>query len=172
MTTTIPPLDGLAEIDADWTFLSKEIHPGVDLSLPEVYLKWYDIRAADQEPTPEVSDAAREYIRGESAVGGLEFHKELGYVLLHREGEKYFMIIAVWRGRDELWTGIFSQNDEGAFQPYPVKPGLLRATQSVAELDATAHERRAWSRYLHSDRSEAAKRAYVEDYCTGIVGIP
>jgi hypothetical protein len=57
--------------------------------------------------------------------------------------------------------------DTEAFQVYPTREGILRPTQCVLELDATSHERRAWSRYLRSSRDEAAKLAYQEDRCTG-----
>jgi hypothetical protein len=171
VTKTDPMLDELAEIPADWAHTAKRIYPGVDLSLPGAYLKWYDIREEGQAATPEVSDEARDYLRAEVAAGRIQFQQELGYALLHLDGGGYYLIVAVWRAKDELWTGIFYRAADG-FKAYPVKPDALRATQNVVELDATAHERRAWSRYLRSARDEAAKRAYIEDYCTGVVGTP
>ena len=84
----------------------------------------------------------------------------------HRDGDKFFMIVCVWRQRDEMWSGIYFKDQEG-FQPYVYKPGPLRATGAVTELDAVAHERRGWSRYLTSARDTAAKRAYLDDVCTG-----
>jgi hypothetical protein len=169
VTEPIPVLRELAEIPADWTHVEKRIYPGKDLDLPGAYLKWYDIREADEPATPEITEEAREYLRAEAAAGRIEFKQELGYAMLHVDGG-YYLIVAVWR-KDELWTGIFFRDTDG-FKVYPAKPGLLRATQSVVELDCTAHERRAWSRYLRSARDEAAKRTYIEDYCTGAVGPP
>jgi len=169
VTEPIPVLRELAEIPADWKHIYKEIHPGKDLEVAGAYLKWYDIREADEAATPEISEEAREYLRAEAAAGGIEFKQELGYAMLHVDGG-YYLIVGVWR-KDELWTAIFFRDTDG-FKPYPAKPGLLRATQSVVELDTTAHERRAWSRYLRSARDEAAKRTYIEDYCTGVVGPP
>jgi hypothetical protein len=166
MISTIPVLEELAEYPADWTHRDKQIYPGPNLTLPDACLKWYDIRRADQEATPEVSEEAREFLRTEAAGGRLEFRKELGFVLLHRDGEKYFMLVCVWRDKNEMWQGLFYKDDSG-FLPYPPKPGPLRPTQCVIELDATSHERRGWSRYLRSARDTAAKQAYLDDICTG-----
>ncbi|SEM10107.1 hypothetical protein [Streptacidiphilus jiangxiensis] len=165
-TQTVANLDELAEYPADWQHTEKRIHPGENLSLPDAYLKWYDIRTADQDATPEVSDEAREFLRTEAAEGRVEFRKEFGHVLLHRCDEKYFMIVCVWRNKNEMCQTIYYKDDAG-FLPYVGAPGTLRATQEVVELDATSHERRAWSRYLLSDRSAAAKQAYIDDACTG-----
>jgi hypothetical protein len=166
MTQAIACLDELAEYPADWSHGGKQIYPGENLILPDAYLKWYDIRRAAQAATPEVSDEAREFLRAEAAAGRLEFRKELGFVLLHREGEKYFMLLCVWRDKNEMWQGLFYK-DSGGFLPYPAKPGPMRPTQCVIELDATSHERRGWSRYLRSARDAAAKQAYIDDVCTG-----
>jgi hypothetical protein len=171
VTNAIPVLDELAEVPSGWVHVEKRIHPGEDLVVPGAYFKWYDIREAAQEATPEISEQARDYLRSEVDAGNMVFRNELGFAMLHRDGG-YYLIVAVWRSKDELWTGIFFRDEDGAFKKYPVKPDALRATMNVVELDATAHERRAWARYLRSARDEAAKRAYIEDYCTGVVGTP
>ncbi|MGK5729479.1 hypothetical protein [Streptomyces sp. URMC 124] len=166
MTRTKSSLDGLADYPADWAHRAKRIFPGEPLYLPGACLKWYDIRGADQDATPKVSAEARDFLAAETAAGQLEFHQELGFVLLHRDGAKYFMLVCVWRDRNEMWQGLYYKDDAG-FLPYPPKAGFLRPTQSIEELDATAHERRGWSRYLLSARDHAAKQAYLGDLCTG-----
>ncbi len=65
-----------------------------------------------------------------------------------------------------MWQTLYCRGDDG-FQPYPPRDGQLKPTQNIFELDATAHERRAWSRYPTSARVEVAKLAYLEDRCTG-----
>ncbi|KOX03164.1 MULTISPECIES: hypothetical protein [Micromonospora] len=166
MTQTISHLDDLAEYPSDWKHQDKQIFPGENLAVPGGYLKWYDIRLADQEATPEVSDEARAFLRAEVEAGRLEFRKEIGFVMLHRDGAKYFMLVCVWRDKTEMWQGLYYKDQEG-FLPYPPKPGFLRPTQEVVELDCTSHERRGWSRYLQSNRDAAAKQAYIDDACTG-----
>ncbi|MEU8827782.1 hypothetical protein [Streptomyces sp. NPDC048636] len=166
MTQTVSQLTELAEYPADWSHQPKEIFPGDPLVLSGACLKWYDIRRPEVAATPEVSSEAREFLSAEVAAGRLEFRKEMGFVLLHRDGAKYFMLVCVWRDKNEMWQGLYYKDDAG-FLPYPPKPGFLRPTQCVMELDATSHERRAWSRYLRSDRKTAAKQAYLDDACTG-----
>jgi hypothetical protein len=173
VTEPIPVLRELAEIPADWTYVYRQIDPGKDLAIPGAYLKWYDIRIPEDPAFPEVSEEAREYLRTEAAAGNIAFKQDLGYAMLELEESGYYLIVCVWR-TEELYTGIFVRDTNG-FTRYPLKPetpDTLHATQSVAELDCTAHERRAWSRYLRSARDEAAKRTYIEDYCTGVVGAP
>lgn len=158
-------LDGYADY-GDWIHPVHHSTPGGHLVLPGARLKWYDIRAAGQEETPDVSAAAREFLRAETAAGVLEFHRELGYVLLHRCGADYYVMqVCVWRDRNELVQAIYAR-DGGGWQPYEQEPGLQLATQDVVELDVTAHERRAWSVYLRSARDTAAKRAYLDDFDT------
>ncbi|MEV5880314.1 hypothetical protein AB0L75_40215 [Streptomyces sp. NPDC052101] len=165
-TMSVENLDELAAYPADWQHTEKRIHPGEHLSLPDACLKWYDIRAVDQEATPEVTEEARAFLRTEAAEGRLEFRKEFGFVLNHRCGDKYFMIVCVWRNKNEMCQAIYAR-DESGYAPYQAAPGTLRATQEVVELDATSHERRGWSRYLQSSRDAAAKQAYLDDACTG-----
>lgn len=169
MTKAITELSELADIPDEWVHVAKRIYPGEDLRLPGAYLKWYDIREEGEEAAPAISEQARQYLRDQAESGELEFENELGYAQLHHDGG-YYLIVGLWR-KDELWTAIFFL-DGDEFKRYPAKPGAFRATQNVVELDTTAHERRAWARFLRTDRGEAAKRAYIEDYCTGVVGVP
>lgn len=167
MTQATSYLDDLGELPAGFAHVSKQAHPGKPLSLPEVYLKWYDLRDADQPATPQVSDEARDFLAAESAAGRLDFKKGFGFVILHKDGAKFFMIVNLWH-EDERWQGIFFKDQQG-FQVYPLPDGVLRPTQCIVELDITAHERRAWSRYLHSARDTAAKQTYAHDLMSGQV---
>ncbi|WP_409464613.1 hypothetical protein [Amycolatopsis sp. GA6-003] len=158
----------LAEISADYQHVEKSIVPADDLSLPGAHLKWYDIYLAGRDTPAEIRDQAREFLRAEVEAGQLEFRDELGYAMLHLDGEGYFLLVVVWRNTNEMWQTLYGR-DENGFHPYPPKEGALKPTQNIFELDCTAHERRAWSRYLTSARDEAAKRAYIDDKCTGIL---
>jgi hypothetical protein len=158
-------LAGYAEYPG-WTHLAQQYHPAGRLSLPGAHLKWYDIRGAEQDATPEVSDEARAFLRAEEAAGRLAFREELGFVLLHRCGERYILIAGVWRDRNELVQVIYLRDDAG-FQPYQHEPGLQQATQDVDEFVVTCHESRAWLTYLRSDRDAAAKPADLDDVAPG-----
>ncbi|RJQ75783.1 hypothetical protein D5S17_20505 [Pseudonocardiaceae bacterium YIM PH 21723] len=158
----------LAEIPAGYTHTEKSIVPADDLILPGAHLKWYDIYLAGRDTPAEVRDQAREFLKTEVDAGRLEFRDELGYAMLHLDGEGYFLLVIVWRNTNEMHQVLYGLGEDG-FHPYPPKEGAFKPTQNVFELDCTSHERRAWSRYLTSARDEAAKKAYIADYCTGIL---
>ncbi|MGH3778408.1 MAG: hypothetical protein ACRDRR_22140 [Pseudonocardiaceae bacterium] len=168
MTQSISLLDELATIPTDYQHVEKSIVPADDLSLPGAHLKWYDIYLADRVTAAEIRHEARDFLRSEVDAGRLEFRNELGYAMLHLDGEGYFLLVCVWRNINEMWQVLYGR-DENGFHLYPLKDGALKPTQNVFELDATAHERRAWSRYLTSAMDEAAKQAYIADRCTGVL---
>lgn len=162
-------LGKLAEYPSDWTHVTKHITPGKVLDLPGACLKWYDIHLPGQAVHADVRDQAKAFLSAEAAAGRLVFQQEFGFVLLHRDGEKHFMLVSVWRDKNEMWQWLSFKDVTGGFRPYPRRESLLQPTRDIYELDATAHERRAWSRYLCSARDEDAKRAYIEDRCTGVL---
>jgi hypothetical protein len=160
-------LSALAEYPADWKHGKKLITPGTELELPAACLKWYDIHLPEKEVPAAVRQEARAFLVAETSAGRLAFDNELGFVMLHRDGDKYFMLVTVWRNKNEMWQWLSYKDLTGGFQPYPQRDSLLKPTRDIYELDCTAHERRAWSRYLSSSRGLDAKRAYIEDRCTG-----
>lgn len=163
-------LEEFAAFPNAWTHVEKLVTPGPDLALPGAYLKWYDIHVASAEVPTATRDQARAYLLAETSAGRLVFQDELGFVMLHRDGSQYFMLVSVWRNKNELWQWLSQSDSTGVFQGYPRREGLLQPTRDIYELDCTAHERRAWSRYLSSSRDGAAKQTYVEDRCVGVLG--
>ncbi|MET9295713.1 hypothetical protein [Streptomyces sp. NPDC003077] len=168
MTQALPQLADLGNIPADYVHVRKNIRPADLLTVPGAIFKWYDVYADDRDVPKDVREEAREYLAAEAAAGRLELRGEIGFTLLHRAGDKYFLLVCVWRNNNEMWQGLFYKDDAG-FLPYPLHEGVPRPTQEVVELDATSHERRGWSRYLQSTRDEAAKRAYLDDLCRGFL---
>jgi len=168
MTQAISQLNELAAIPAGYRHPEKSIVPADDLSLPNAHLKWYDVYLPDRVIPDSIRDEAREFLRAEAGAGRIEFRGELGYALLHLDGEGFFLLVCVWRNINEMWQVLYGRDDDG-FHLYKAKEGALKPTQNIFELDATAHERRAWSRYLTSARDAEAEHAYIEDRCTGIL---
>jgi hypothetical protein len=159
---------GLAAILSEYQHVEKSIVLADDLGLPGAHLEWYDIYLADRITPAEIWDETRMFLRSEVDAGRLEFRNELGYAMLHLDGDCYFLLVFVWRNVNEMWQVLYGR-DESGFHPYPPKDGALKPAQNIFELDATAHERRAWSRYLTSARDEAAKQTYLADRCTGVL---
>jgi hypothetical protein len=168
MTQAITDLDDLATIPEDYRHVEKRIVPADDLPLPKARLKWYDVCLAERVVPDQIRNEARDFLRAEAEAGRVEFRGEFGYALLHLDGEAYFLLVCVWRNINEMWQVLYGRDDNG-FHLYRAKDGALKATQNIFELDATAHERRAWSRYLASARDADAKRAYLADLCTGVL---
>jgi hypothetical protein len=154
MTTDLANYPGYVHLD-------KQCYPGDELAVERGRLKWAEIRRADEAPDPAVTASARAYLTKKLAL-----KDELGFVLLHRDGGLHFLVVGVWRNTDSLWSGIYRETLDG-WEEYPRAAGHLQPAQCVVEGDAISHERRAWSRYLRSDRDAAAKQAYLDDGCTG-----
>jgi hypothetical protein len=160
----------LGGVSEDYRHHPKTLDPLEGLAVPGGYLKWYDIHHAAQPIASATRDAARDFLRSEATSGRLDLRDELGFVLLHRCGEAfYFLIVCTWRNANELWQTIYQRDGDGPFEAFPHSGEPHRGTQCVWELGATNHERLAWSRYLHSDRDETGKRAYLADVCAGEV---
>ena len=155
----------------DYQHVSKLIRPGPRLALGDTVLKWHDVAPADAPVPREVRDLARGGLREAYASGALGLSGELGFVILHRCGESfYFLIVATWRNDNEVWTTVWAKDgeEERRFRPWPIADGH-HPTFCVWELGAVWHEQQAWSRYLRSERDEAARQAYLRDTYEGAV---
>lgn len=149
----------MISVASDYVHIRKRLSSGERLSLPGVGFKWYDLHAEDREIPEAVRKEARDFVADHLAeitpVG------ELGFVILHRVGDAYLLLVCTWRNENELWETVYGKA-EGAF-------GLLRfdethkGTYCVWELGAVLHEQQAWIRYLLSARDDAARQAYLAD---------
>jgi hypothetical protein len=164
----IPNLDALGDIDAEkYRHVAKLVESSDDLSLPTAYLKWYDIRREDLVVDPDVRLRARDFIAVEAEVGGLVLDNELGFVIFHRSGDGYFLIVCTWRNANEMHQTMWYADANG-FALVPRNTPHI-PTQCVWELGVTSHERRAWSTFLFSARDNDAKVRYIQDRCHGQV---
>jgi hypothetical protein len=157
-------LEQIGGVRRDYRHVSKLVRPGPRLTLDDAVLKWYDI-APDDAPVPsEIRRLARSGLRAASKSGALALSGDLGFVILHRCGESfYFLLVSTWRNDNELWETVWAKDgeDDPAFRPWPIE-GTHRPTFCVWELGAVWQEQRAWSRYLCSERDDAAKEDYLE----------
>lgn len=153
---------------AGYSHYPKAVTPGLPAPAGDGLLKWYDIAEAATPVTRETSALAQRFLAAETATGRLKLKGELGFVILHRCGSDFhFLLVSLWRNANELWETVYAKTSEAPdFSLFPL-PGPHRATFCVWELAAVNHERLAFSRYLHSARDEAAKRAYLGDMYEG-----
>ena len=165
----IPHLARLGNVVPEgYTYYEKLVTAGEDLSLPQAYLKWYDIYAPGAEITAAEGARSRAFLAAEVAAGRLALEGDLGFVLLHRAGPGLLLLVITWRQTNELWESIFVQDAAaaGGYRPLTFANGQW-GTYCVWELGPIWHERHAWVRFLSSPRDEAAKLAYVNDRFVG-----
>ena len=165
----IPYLESFGNVVPEgYAYSQKLVTPGQDLSLPNAYLKWYDIRPPDVEITQEQVAESRAFVAAE--VERLQFAGELGFVLLHRAGPVLLLLLTTWRNTNELWESLYVKEvaRAGGYAPIEFEQSH-RATFCVWELGPVWHERHAWVRFLSSKRDQEAKLAYVNDRFAGKV---
>jgi hypothetical protein len=141
----------------------KLAEPQPSIMLGDAVLKWYDIAPLDAPVPLAIRALARRCLRDARKAGTLDVGDELGFVILHRCDEDfYFLLVSTWRNENELWETVWAKCGEADvfFHPWP-SDGAHRPTFCVWELGAVAHERDAWTEYLHSARDDAARRAYL-----------
>jgi len=165
----IPNLGGLGNVVPEgYEYYKKHVVPGEDLSLPTLYLKWYDIFPPGNEISSEHAAESRAFI--ETQVDKLNLAGELGCVLLHRAGSVLLLMIITWRNTNELWESVYvkdlNQTDGYELTKFDTSH---RGTYCVWELAAVWHERHAWVRFLSSKRDDEAKLAYINDRFSGLI---
>ena len=155
-------------VDEDYHHVTKQIAPRDPLLAPDAYLKWYDLCRVDQSISTSADAEAREFLLAEIAAGRLPISGDLGFVINHLSGEHIFLLLVfTWRGNNEMWETAYFKDVREA-QPFRLIPQEThRGVICVWEFGAVRHEHEAWTRYLRSDRDEAAKRAYVETQYAG-----
>src|SRR5881296_1563488 len=92
----VPQLSDFGNVVPDgYTYYQKRVTPREDLSLSNVYFKWYDIYPVDVEITPAQRAESRTFVAAEAQR--LQFANELGFVLLHRAGSALLLMVMTWR---------------------------------------------------------------------------
>lgn len=147
----------------------KQAVPQAPVQTGSALLKVYHLEKSGEPVPPPLAQVARNWLAS-WAPDALEAG-DCGFVILHRCGADFhFLLPAIWRGANEAWEAVaFHHGDMSRFErfdpAYPV-PGdatPVRPTFCVWELAIVAHEARAWSRFLASDRDEAAFAAWRDD---------
>jgi hypothetical protein len=167
----IAKLDGLGNgVPEGYQYYEKLVRPGEALSLPNAYLKWYDLYAPDIEITQEQVEESRAFLEAEVAGGRLKLEGELGFVILHRVESGLLLLLTTWRNTNEMWESVFFREvgQVGTYSPIVFKDSH-KGTYCVWELGVIWHERNAWVRFLSSKRDVEAKLEYLNDRFIGRV---
>lgn len=144
--------------------------PREPLVLPDAIFKWYHVHRAGGVVPDEMDGEARAVIADALAGGVWDPSYGLNFAVLHLSTAQAFLIAGVWRGHQELWGRIYAK----ALAPNTPFTRIDTTGEDaplgcVWELGAICHERLAWTRYLFSDRTAEAKRAWLEDVYAGQV---
>ncbi len=143
--------------------------PAEPLVLPGAIFKWYHVHRQGAA-VPTVMDAEARSVIAEAAVGPWKPEYGLGFALLHLSTAHAFLTAGVWRGHQEMWERIHYK-ELGSGGPF-IRPDMTGEDVPAAcvwELGVICHERMAWHRYLFTDRSDAAKHAWLADTYSGKV---
>lgn len=153
----------MTSVSPNYVHVRKRLSAGEGIELPGVGFKWYDLRREDREIGDDVRKEAREFLRTE--IGGITPRGELGFVILHRVGDAYLLLVCTWRNDNELWETVYFKDSAG-FELMPFRE-VAKGTYCVWEMGAILHEQQAWIRYLFSTRDAEAARAYLADLHPG-----
>jgi hypothetical protein len=155
----------------DYLHDAKLARPARSLTLGETALKWYDVAPAEAPIPRHVGELARRGLQDAAESGALALSGDLGFVILHRcGGDFYFLLVSTWVNDNELWETVWAKDGDAdpEFHPWPLE-GTHRPTFCVWELGVVHHEQQAWSRYLRSERDEAARQVYLLSSYEGAV---
>ena len=144
--------------------------PRPPILLHETIFKWYHVHREGTVVPDDMDAEARSVLTEAMASGAWDPSYGLNIALLHLSTAHAFLIAGIWRGHQELWARHYVKAlaTNGPFTR--IDPSGQDAPMAcVWELGVICHERQAWSRYLFSDRTDAAKRSWLEDVYAGRV---
>lgn len=147
----------------------KVISPGDPFAPANALLKWYGIGFEHRAIAAELEEQARTFLLEELDSGNLTLDNELGFVILHDCGDVVFLIVATWRGSNELWETVYVMDTFNGDSFAPLAAGTHRPTFCVWEMGAVWHETQAWSRYLYSARGYSDRDTWLADSDSGAI---
>ncbi|WPO92098.1 hypothetical protein [Chryseobacterium sp. HR92] len=127
--------------------------------------KWYDLADDPAEISPQDIHNARLCI--EYAEEDFQNIDDLGFVIMHRCGENYLLLVCTWRSENELWESVY-YDGSGNFEIWDRNKTHL-PTYCVWEMGIVYHESQSWKKYLGSGREENDKEEYLNAVFEGEV---
>lgn len=144
---------------------SKHVSSKGIFALGTTRFKWYDLaeNLADISPL-DISNAK---ICIENAVENFQNKEDLGFVILHRCGKNYLLLVCTWRRENELWESVY-YDGSGTFEVWD-RNTIHLPTYCVWEMGIVYHESQSWKKFLGTDRSEIHQQHYLDDLFEGEV---
>ena len=165
---TTANLSELGNLPAAYRHEWRVAAPREPLLLPNAIFKWYHVHREGIPVPPQMDADARAVIAGAMAEGEWDPSYGLNFALLHVSTTGAYLIAGVWRGHQELWERIYAKDlaTDGPFTRIDAG-GEDAPAGCVWEMAVICHERMAWIRYLFTERTDADKRAWLEDLYAG-----
>lgn len=147
------------------SYPSKYAQPKGIFTVGKTKFKWYDLASDPSEVSQQDIDSARVCI--ENAEENFKNIDDLGFVIMHRCGENYLLLVCTWRSENELWESVY-YDGSGKFEIWDRNKTHL-PTYCVWEMGIVYHESQSWKKYLGSGREEKDKEEYLNDFFEGEV---
>lgn len=147
------------------TYPSKYAAPKGLFNVGKTRFKWYDLATDPSEITPQDIYNAQACI--ENSAENFQKVEDLGFVIMHRCGEHYLLLVCTWRSENELWESVY-YDGSGNFEVWDRNKTHL-PTYCVWEMGIVYHESQSWKKYLGSPREEDDKKKYLNDFFEGEV---
>jgi hypothetical protein len=162
-------LSTFEQVAPEYQHRQKFVRPGDALITSKVYLKWYDIYREELPISSKLVQDARSFLLAEMEAGRLPLMNELGFVIHHQCTDLSILYVCTWRNENELWETLCHKDLTGDGKFHVLERSATTPTFCVWVLGAVWHEQQAWTRYLSTQRDNAAKYAYLQDQMTGLV---
>lgn len=127
--------------------------------------KWYNLAENTNDISSEDISHAKTCI--ENATEHFQDIEDLGFVILHRCGSNYLLLVCTWRSENELWESVY-YDGTGKFETWKRKNNHI-PTYCVWEMGIVYHESRAWKKFLGTDKQENNRQQYLDDFFEGEV---
>ncbi len=144
---------------------SKYALPKEIFTIGKTRFKWYDLAKDPAEVSLQDIQNARTCI--ENAGENFQNIEDLGFVIMHRCGENYLLLVCTWRSENELWESVY-YDGSGKFEIWDRNKTHL-PTYCVWEMGIVYHESQAWKKYLGTARHESHKLEYLNNLFEGEV---
>lgn len=102
------------------TYPSKYAQPKGIFTIGKTKFKWYDLASDPSEVSRQDIDNAQLCI--ENAEENFKNIDDLGFVIMHRCGENYLLLVCTWRSENELWESVYYDGPENLKYGKETKP--------------------------------------------------
>jgi len=127
--------------------------------------KWYDL--AEDPSVISAQDIINAKTCIQNAEENFQNKDDLGFVIMHRCGEHYLLLVCTWRSENELWESVY-YNGSGKFEVWD-RNTIHLPTYCVWEMGIVYHESGAWKKFLGTGRTEVDQQNYLDDFFEGKV---